>query len=114
MKTYDTHAHLDQLENLESALNNATAAGVKGIVAISMDYASCENLLKIKQSYKEPRIYIAMGMHPSQVNLDNLQKTGELIRNNRHQLHAIGEIGLDFWYKWVRKDEQKKEEQRTA
>ena len=30
---------------------------------------------------------------------------------NASHLTAIGEIGLDFWYKWVKKDKGKKDEQ---
>ncbi len=114
MKLIDTHAHLDHIENLDQALENADAAGVESIVAVSVDAASCRKNLEIKKAAKKPDIYLAMGMHPSEVNLDELDACVELIRNERSELTAIGEIGLDFWYKWVRKDSEKKDAQRSA
>jgi TatD DNase family protein len=114
MNIIDTHAHLDHIENLDQALDNADAAGVESIVAVSVDAASCRKNLDIKKSAKKPNIYLAMGMHPSEVNLDELDTCRELIRKEKNELTAIGEIGLDFWYKWVRKDSEKKDAQRTA
>ncbi len=114
MKIIDTHAHLDQLPNLDQALKNAASAGVEAIMAMSMDLASCKKSLLIKQTTSQPKIYLAMGMHPSEVNLADLDALILLIKENRNQLNAIGEIGLDFWYKWVRKDEAKKDEQRQV
>lgn len=114
MTIIDTHAHLDQLPNLEQALKNAYAAGVEAIVAMSMDVASCQKNLDIKGTVTEPKIYVAMGMHPSEANLMDLDKIVQLIQTHAKELTAIGEIGLDFWYKWVKKDENKKEEQRQV
>ena len=114
MKIIDTHAHLDHLEDLNEALVRAIDAGVSGIVAVSMDLASCKKNLEIKQSVKNISIFLAMGMHPSEANLEDLEGCVQLIRDNADELTAIGEVGLDFWYKWVKKDEQKKEEQRKV
>lgn len=114
MYIYDTHAHLDQLENLDAALKAAAVENVKGIVAISMDLKSCHALLEIKKKYASPKVYIAMGMHPSEVNLDELPKIIEMIHLHHKELIAVGEIGMDFWYKWVKKDEAKQNEQRQV
>ena len=38
----------------------------------------------------------------------------QLIREYADDLVAVGEIGLDFWYKWVRKDEGQKKIQREC
>ncbi len=110
----DTHAHLDHLENLDQALENARREKLEGIVALSMDVASCQKNLSIKQTVTNPHIYLGMGIHPSEAKIDDIQKCVELIRTNHKLLHAVGEIGLDFWYKWVRKDDQKKDEQRQV
>ena len=63
IRTYDTHAHLDQVENLPSALERAVSEGVDGIVAVSMDCKSCQKNLEIKKSTSKPQVYLAMGMH---------------------------------------------------
>ncbi|MFT5169597.1 MAG: TatD DNase family protein [Lysobacterales bacterium] len=114
MKIIDTHAHIDQIEDLEGALNRAREADVEAIMAIAMNLESSKNLLKIKEDVTDPCIYIALGMHPSDVNLGDLDELKSLIYTHKDKLNAIGEIGLDYWYKWVSKDEKKKEEQRTA
>lgn len=114
MKIIDTHAHLDHLENLDQSLENARQAGVEGIVAISMDLKSCQKNLELKQTIKSPKIYLAMGMHPSEANLNDLLPCLELARQSVKHLHAIGEIGLDFWYKEVKKSQEKKDEQRKV
>ncbi len=114
MQTYDTHAHLDHLEDLSSALDNARREGIIGIVAMSMDLESCRRCLEIKKSISDPHIYLGMGMHPCDANPDDVAACIELAEQNKEYLSVIGEIGLDFWYKWVRKDQQKKDEQREV
>ncbi len=110
----DTHAHLVKRPDLGNALRRADEAGVHQIIAMSMDVKSCQKNLEIKKNVDRPQIYVSFGMHPSEVNLDELEKVIELMMTHQKELHAIGEIGLDFWYKWVRKDEEKKNEQREA
>ena len=114
MKIIDTHAHLDHIEDLGQALENADKEGVESIVTVSVDLVSCRKNLDIKKATKRPNIYLAMGMHPSETNLDDLDACVALIRKERSELVAIGEIGLDFWYKWVRKDSEKKDAQRQV
>ncbi len=114
MNIIDTHAHLDHLENLDQALNNAVEAGVEAIVAVSMDLNSCRKNLEIKKKTRRPRIALGMGMHPSEANRQDVDACLALIRTNASELSAVGEIGLDFWYKWVRKDDAKKSEQREV
>jgi len=114
MKIIDTHAHLDHLQNLEEALATAHLQGVEGIVAVSEDYASSRKNLEIKRKYPNPNIYVAAGMHPSETNLANLDRCKEFIDENISELSAIGEIGLDYWYQGVKKDEKLKVQQREA
>jgi TatD DNase family protein len=110
----DTHAHLDHLPDLDNALKRAHEAGVTGIVAMSMDLKSCRLNLEIKNKTLQPKVYLAMGMHPAEANLADLEKIVEMIYQNKKELCAVGEIGLDFTYKWVRKDEAKRSEQRQV
>lgn len=114
MKIIDTHCHLDQVEDIEGALQRAIDADVGAIVVISMNLESSRKVLDLKHNVKELPLYIGLGMHPSDTNLDDLEELKALIYDNKDQLHCIGEIGLDYWYKWIRHDETKKEEQRTA
>lgn len=114
MKIIDTHAHLDHLNDLDQALKEAQAAGVEGIVAVGEDLASNQKNLEIKKSSLSPKIYLALGMHPGNIKKDEIEDCLAFIRANIDGTCAIGEIGLDFWYKWVRKDKEKKDEQRAV
>src|SRR3989338_3866713 len=114
MKIIDTHAHLDHIEDLDQALNNADKAGVEGIVTVSVGAESCRKNLEIKSTTVRPKIYLAMGMHPSDVDLTKMDECDQLIRTHKSELTAIGEIGLDFWYKWFGKEKGKKDEQRAV
>ncbi|HOX55021.1 MAG: TatD family hydrolase [Candidatus Omnitrophica bacterium] len=108
----DTHAHLDQIENLDSVLKRALEAGVKAIVAVSSDYNSCIRTLEISKN-KIVRILPAFGIHPWEITKEETDKCLEFIKENYHKAVAIGEIGLDYWYKEVKKDKTKKELQQN-
>ncbi|MBU0467774.1 MAG: TatD family hydrolase [Candidatus Omnitrophica bacterium] len=110
----DTHAHLEQIEDLDKALENARNDGIKGIVGVSVDLESSKKILDISKVSSDPIVYAGMGMHPSEANPDDLEELVDLIKENVSRLKLIGEIGLDFFYKWVRKDDQKKKEQREV
>ena len=114
MNLIDTHAHLDHIKDLSGALERAEKQGVGDIVTVSIDRASSHKNLDIKRNTPKPHIHLAMGMHPSDIDLDDLEACVELIRQHRDELVAVGEIGLDFWYKWVRKDREKKDAQRKV
>ncbi len=97
-KLIDTHAHLDELENLDLALEGAKENGIIAIVAVGSGYQSNVKILEISQRYRS-FVYPALGLHPWQLaNLgasqfdDNLQ----FIEQNIAAAVAIGEIGLDY------------------
>ncbi len=114
MKIIDTHAHLDHLEDLDQALMNAKDANVDTVIAVSEDLTSSQRNLEISQTKSNPRVYVAMGMHPSEAKRQALNNFKEFISANKERIVAIGEIGLDYWYQWVRKDVGKKQEQREV
>ncbi|MBM3249102.1 MAG: TatD family deoxyribonuclease [Candidatus Omnitrophica bacterium] len=104
----DTHAHLDQIDNLDDVLKRSFEAGVKTIVAVSSDYNSCNKTLEISKS-KQAKILPAFGIHPWEITAEATDKCIEFIKENAKYAIAIGEIGLDYWYKEVKKDKSKKE-----
>lgn len=108
MEIIDTHAHLDHLKNCLEALIEAKDAGVTGIVAVSETVDACIKNLEIKRLEPAMPIHCAFGIHPSSAGQEDVEECVELIREYADDLVAIGEIGLDFWYKWVRKDDQLK------
>ena len=114
MTLIDTHAHLDHLEGIDEALEAALQAGVESIVAVGVDLAANKKNLEIKRRTKNPRIHVAFGMHPGNINLQEFEECIKLIRNNIREAVAIGEIGLDYWYPGVKKDKAKKDEQQKV
>ena len=109
LKLIDTHAHLDHLEDLDDAMSRASSSGVSNIIAVSEDLNSSKKNLNIKSKYIDPAISVAIGVHPSEANKVVIEDTVDFIKSNNDKICAIGEIGLDFWYKWVRKDFEQKD-----
>jgi len=101
----DTHAHLDELQNLDSTLDNARGKGIVAIIAVGSDYRSNIKTLEISQKYPS-FVFPALGLHPWQLGeLNSSQVNGELefIEQNIAQAIAIGEIGLDYDKRVVRR-----------
>ena len=97
-KLIDTHAHLDELKNLDLMLEEAKKAGIIAIVAVGSNHQSNIKTLEISQKHHR-FVYPALGLHPWELgNLgtfeidDNLQ----FIEQNIASAVAVGEIGLDY------------------
>jgi TatD DNase family protein len=111
-KLIDTHAHLDELENVDLLLQEAQENGVIAVVAVGSDYQSNIKTLEISQRHSS-FVYPALGLHPWQLaNLEPSQIADNLrfIEQNIATAVAIGEIGLDYdkrVVKAVAKDWQK-------
>ncbi|MFA5060499.1 MAG: TatD family hydrolase [Candidatus Omnitrophota bacterium] len=116
LKLIDTHAHLDQIENITEELKLAVQAGVEAVVAVGVDLKSNQKNLELKGKAQTPKIFTALGIHPQSLEVfdeEEIEKGIRFIREHIKDAIAIGEIGLDFWYKWAKKDEIKKEQQRA-
>lgn len=114
MPIIDSHAHLDHIDDIEGAMKRACKEGVEAVITVSSELESCRKNLAIKEKFSEPKVYLALGMHPSDADQTQVDQCIELMKENQGQLTAVGEVGLDFWYKWVRKDKEKKDEQRLV
>ena len=115
LKVIDTHAHLDHVEGVDEALKEADTAGVVGVVAVGIDHSSNQKNLEIQKRTSSPKIFVALGIHPESLEGKSPAEFDgaiDFIRNNFRSAVAIGEIGLDYWYKWAKKSEDKKAEQR--
>jgi TatD DNase family protein len=98
LKVIDTHAHLDELENLEAALNKAKEAGVVAMVAVGCNHQSNLKVMGISDSHPG-FVYPALGLHPWELgNMDSngINLTLKFIEEKISQVIAIGEIGLDY------------------
>jgi TatD DNase family protein len=106
----DTHAHLDEMENIEQVIAAAKEAGLVAIVAVGSDLKTNEATLKLADSYKD-FVYPALGWHPWFIRESDINANLEFIKSNVDKAVAIGEVGLDY-HKRVRagadKDLQKR------
>ena len=114
MMIIDSHAHIDQIEDLSDALTRAHEAGVSDIMAMSVDLPSMKKVLEIAGQYQQPRIHPALGVHPGLIKQDTQSLALEFMRAHIKEARAIGETGLDYWYKWVRKDEGERQKQKDS
>ncbi len=120
----DTHTHLYDIPDAALALRLSLEAGVSDIIALGVDYSSNTRHLHLVGGACEveprmrPRIHLALGIHPSNITSEEVEKCflffREILTGGKYPIVAIGEVGLDFWYKWVRRDEAKKNEQRDV
>jgi len=97
-KLIDTHAHLDELKNLDLMLDEAKKAGVIAIVAVGSNHQSNIKTLEISQKHCR-FVYPALGLHPWELgNLRTFEIDDNLrfIEQNIASAVAVGEIGLDY------------------
>jgi TatD DNase family protein len=97
-KLIDTHAHLDELKNLDLMLEEAKKAGVIAIVAVGANHQANIKTLEISQKHRR-FVYPALGLHPWELgNLRTFEIDDNLrfIEQNIASAVAVGEIGLDY------------------
>lgn len=100
-KLIDTHAHL-QLnhfdEDREAVIQRALEAGVEKIIVVSTDIASSRQSVALAE--KHAGIYAAVGFHPTDCGAATDEDFAEIARVAQHpKVVAIGEIGMDFYWK---------------
>ncbi|MCL4125128.1 UNVERIFIED_CONTAM: hypothetical protein GTU68_004879 [Idotea baltica] len=95
----DSHCHLNMLAQeeggIETAINNAKANLVDHILCISIDKASCQDILTLVKH--NDYLSASIGIHPNIDQIENFT-TEELIALSDHEkVIAIGETGLDYF-----------------
>lgn len=112
---FDTHCHLDIDkfdDDRDAVLQRARDAGVSMMLNPAFDLASSRRAIAMAQAHEN--IVAAAGIHPndaldfSDATLDELRKMMDDARANtqRNIVVAIGEIGLDYYWKTVPHDVQ--------
>ncbi|PIU57611.1 MAG: hypothetical protein COS88_00610 [Chloroflexi bacterium CG07_land_8_20_14_0_80_51_10] len=98
----DTHAHLDEMENLDAAIEKARDCGLIAIIAVGVDYESNNRVLEIAEEYK-PFVFPALGCHPGNLGeaMPEIEHNFQFIEDNIGGAVAIGEIGLDYHKKVI-------------
>jgi TatD DNase family protein len=93
----DSHAHLEELTDLDSAIDRAKQSGVVAIVAVGSEHQSNDRVLDI--AAKHPGfVYPALGMHPGLLHqaASSLEQQLQFIEDHLTLAVAVGEVGLDY------------------
>jgi len=116
MELIDTHAHLEGVKDLKDAIRRAARIGVVAVIAVGSDYESNMWVLHESKKYETRRlkIYPALGIHPWGLDVSKINETIKLIEKNMDVIVALGEVGLDYWYKEARKNDEIKEIQKDV
>ena len=96
-KLIDTHAHIDMLEDMEGAINEAFSSGIEKIIVPCAYPKDIDKIYEIATKYDN--IYGMLGVHPSEVkDWDDgiIDKIKEYSKSEK--IVAIGEIGLDYYW----------------
>ena len=103
---FDTHAHYEDPvfeDGFENFINDMKSAGVGGIITCGCDKESSLKALALAEKYDI--IYAAVGIHPGSV--DNGTTIDDIRELAQHpKCVAIGEIGLDYYWRQDNKEFQ--------
>ncbi len=108
----DCHAHLcDEAfsQDLGEVLERAVNAGVGSILIVGETLADARRNLELAALY--PSLKAAAGLFPANADLVEAAIIETFIREHATALHAIGEVGLDFW---LAKEDEERELQREV
>jgi TatD DNase family protein len=105
----DVHAHLDKLEGgPQAALDLALEAGVSRIITIGTEPSDHPFVVQAVDSFG-PYVFGTLGIHPHEAELwDNDVKKFIIDNIQNPRIVAVGEIGLDYYYKNSDPEKQKK------
>lgn len=98
---FDTHAHYDDKafdEDRDQLLQQLPQEGIARVVNISSNLDSCARTLDLAEHYSY--IYAAIGIHPSdcaQLDETSFQRLEDQCKHPK--CVAVGEIGLDYYWK---------------
>ncbi len=109
MKCMRTHAHYyaEAFDpDRDAVLSALPAAGVGLVLCPGCDLDTSRQSIQLAEAY--PHVYAAAGVHPEDalgLPVDWLDQVAEMTRHPK--VKAIGEIGLDYYWKEVPRDLQK-------
>ena len=107
---FDSHAHYTDKafnDDRENMLGSLKESGICGVINCGADLLSSEKSVALSEKYDY--IYCACGVHPEEV--DGLPDNYiDILRNmaQNKKCIAIGEIGLDYYWRQDNKELQKK------
>ena len=106
----DTHCHIlsTSYYNPEDIIQNLNDNNIKRIIINGYNYQTNKEVINLSNKYSN--VYGAIGIHPDNINDNELSLTIDLINQNLNnpKIIALGEIGLDYYHNKENKEEQLK------
>lgn len=102
LELFDTHTHVDSNARFDDdraeVMQRAREVGVRWMVAIGYHVGIIPGTLAFADSY--PEVYVTVGIHPHHAAEWAHETRGQLMAWAKHpKVRAIGEVGLDYYYK---------------
>lgn len=96
----DSHCHLDRVENLTEALDQARAEQLSGMVTIGTEFTKAQTQIDLtRHSQPDLKIWCSLGTHPDAVQDAPFANAEEIAERCDHPaVIGIGETGLDFFH----------------
>ena len=91
----DGHAHLNEIEDVNGAIERAREKGITHIVAVGMDIESNRRTLALAAEFPDS-VYPAIGYHPWSIQADAIDATLAYLDRHLERCIAVGEVGLDY------------------
>ena len=107
---FDTHAHYDDSafdEDRQEILESLKDEEIDFVVNVASGLSSCITTMKLTEEYSF--VYGAVGIHPAETDgltMEDMKLVEEYCHKDK--ILAIGEIGLDYHYSDIDKEQQKK------
>ena len=101
----DCHCHINKIENTDKVLREAEKRKMK-LINSALSVEDSEISFQISERY--PFFYVCVGLHPNDLDKfsdENIKEFFDYIRQNKKNIIAIGEVGLDF-YRTKEKEKQ--------
>ena len=104
MQLFDTHAHLDFVDDLERVIERAKTTGVKKIVCIGTSIDASRKCIEIAEKFSDNSlaIFATCGIHPEDGRgdikeyEDKYLEELEKVAKSSDKVVGIGECGLDY------------------
>ncbi|MBF0186911.1 MAG: YchF/TatD family DNA exonuclease [Magnetococcales bacterium] len=99
MMLFDTHCHLDFPDfdqDLQEVIARAEEAHVQHMISIGTRLKAVQTMVERFAPY--PNIFISVGVHPHNVNEEDVTVAQLLEATRQSKVVAIGETGLDYFY----------------
>lgn len=105
----DSHCHLNYkglVEQEREVLDRARSAGVRAMLNISTRESEWDAVIGLAE--REPAVWASIGIHPHEADQHGDITSEKLIEKSRNpRVVGIGETGLDYYYDYSDREQQK-------